>query len=53
MAAIAGFAMAVAGLLGAAERQVRFRADGRRVHVDDSGVRDRAWPRKAWFTLRV
>ena len=32
-----GLAMAVAGLFGAAERQVSFRADSWRIHVDDAG----------------
>src|SRR3954452_15644992 len=32
------FAMTVACLLRAAERQMRFRADGRSVHVEDAGV---------------
>src|SRR2546427_9907126 len=32
------FAMAVAGLLGASEGQVGFRADRWRIHVDKSGV---------------
>src|SRR5438270_121450 len=31
-------AVAVAGLLDSAEREVRLRADGRRVHVEDAGV---------------
>src|SRR5215469_453233 len=34
----AGFAMAVAGLLGASERKVRFGADSWRVDVDDARV---------------
>src|SRR5208282_1355102 len=33
-----GFAMAVAGLLGSAEGEVRFGADGGSVDVDDAGV---------------
>src|SRR6266700_4616465 len=33
-----GFAVAVAGLLRTAEGQVGLRANGRRVHVDNSGV---------------
>src|SRR5712664_68959 len=32
-----GFAVAVAGFLGAAERQVGFGADGWGVHIDDAG----------------
>src|SRR5690242_11045499 len=31
-------AVTVAGLLCAAERQVRLRSDGRRIHIDDAGV---------------
>src|SRR5713226_8915551 len=34
----AGLAVAVAGLLGAPEGQMRFRANGGRVDVDDPGV---------------
>src|SRR5437867_2504260 len=34
----ARLAVAVAGLLRSAERQMHFRADGRRVHVEDPGV---------------
>src|SRR5215469_7234769 len=33
-----GFAVAIAGPLGAAKRQMRFCPNGRRVDVDDSGV---------------
>src|SRR5262249_30590612 len=34
----AAFAMAVARGLGSAEREMYFRADGRRVHIGDSGI---------------
>src|SRR5580704_1927691 len=34
-----GFAVAVAGLLGAAEGEMRFGPDSGRVHIDDAGVK--------------
>ena len=40
----AGLAMAVAGLLGAAKRQMDLRADGRRVDVNDARCAGRASP---------